>query len=143
MSDNPILETLPEELHNHPIAPIPADTMIRMAALGMAVRYCGDNVIKDGTMYQQLKLDGKPIKEGSHDLVLQSAVAFERYLRGDYQDLVDELVYGDFDAWLRMKVREAKMRDSEPEETGPEPPKNTDTVEHPYNGEQKPIETFD
>lgn len=91
---------------------------LRATALVMAIRYHSDAVIKDGAMYQQKKLDGSNIEPTSTTLVLQWAIDFERYLRGDYAEMVDQLVGGDFTAWLEERVGEVKKSIFDDDPTG-------------------------
>lgn len=104
-SDNPI-DDLPVEVSSAPLG-LTHEEGIRATALAMAVRYHGDTIVKDGQMYQQFKLEGKNMQPTAPLLILQIAMDFERYLRGDYAALADQIVGGDFEVWLKRKVDEA------------------------------------
>lgn len=100
------LGPLPAEVANAPLFLDPAQS-VRTLALTMAVKYHGDTIIKDGGMYQQLRMEQKDIQPTHVNVVLKTAIEFERYLRGDYAEMVDQLVGGDFEKWLGEKVEEA------------------------------------
>ena len=57
---------------------------IRTIALTIAQRHVGDTVIKDGVLYQQLKIQGVEINHIKIDDVINAALVFERYLWGEY-----------------------------------------------------------
>lgn len=68
----------------------PLDITIRMLALTIAQRHVGDTVIREGNMYQQLKMDNKPIEKISVNHVVHYALVFERYLWGEWSKGVAE-----------------------------------------------------
>ena len=67
---------------------MPLDITIRSMALTVAQRHCGDTTVKEGNLYQQLKMDNKlagPLTVGH---VLHCALIFEAYLWGKWsQDI--------------------------------------------------------
>jgi len=77
---------------------------IRSMALMMAVKYHSDSIVKDAGMYQQYKAEGKNMQPTSTLVVLQHAMEFERYLRGDYAELANSLIGGDFEVWLKEQI---------------------------------------
>ncbi len=102
---NPI-DSLPAAIKDAPLQ-LDAATGVRMTALMMSVKYHAETTIKDGQLYQQIKLENKPIETLTNSKVLQTAIEFERYLRGDYAEMADKLVMGDFSKWLEAQVNSA------------------------------------
>lgn len=67
---------------------MPLDITIRSMALSIAQRHCGDTTVKEGNLYQQLKLDNKLGGPLTVDDVLRAALIFEMYLWGKWsQDI--------------------------------------------------------
>ena len=63
---------------------LPLDITIRSIALTVAQRHCGDTVVKEGNLYQHLKMDNKmsgPLTVGH---VMHCALIFEMYLWGKW-----------------------------------------------------------
>jgi len=73
-----------------PDIPMPFDTQIRIMALSIAQRHCGDTCVKEGALYQQLKMDNKLGERLSVNHVLNAALAFERYLWGEWSKGIAE-----------------------------------------------------
>lgn len=96
MSDDPI--NIPKELEeanarlpiNLSDQPMPLDMNIRSIALTLAQRHVGDTVVKEGGLYQQLKLDNKPLHAVSVEDVIRVALVFERYLWGEWSKGIAE-----------------------------------------------------
>ena len=67
---------------------MPLDITIRSMALAIAQRHCGDTTVKEGNLYQQLKMDNRlagPLTVGH---VIHAALIFEMYLWGKWsQDI--------------------------------------------------------
>jgi hypothetical protein len=63
---------------------LPLDMAIRSMALTIAQRHCGDTAVKEGNLYQQLKMDNKLIGPLTIDHVLHCALIFEMYLWGKW-----------------------------------------------------------
>lgn len=63
---------------------MPLDIQIRSIALAVAQRHVGDTCIKEGGLYQQLKMDNKLGGFVSVDDVVKAALIFERYLWGEW-----------------------------------------------------------
>lgn len=55
---------------------------IAAIALNMALKYHDISVVKDGTLYQQYKLEGRNIRELHLDMVFETAIRIEMYLLG-------------------------------------------------------------
>jgi len=67
---------------------MPLDITIRSIALSVAQRHMGDRTVKEGNLYQQLKMDNKLGDALSTEDVLRAALAFEMYLWGKWsQDI--------------------------------------------------------
>jgi hypothetical protein len=67
---------------------MPLDITIRSIALTVAQRHCGDTTVKEGNLYQQLKLDNKLGGPLTVNDVLRCALIFEMYLWGKWsQDI--------------------------------------------------------
>lgn len=60
--------------------PIPVGVAIGAVALNMAIKFCDATVVKDGVMYQQLKLENKKIGTIGLDDVFDVAQRIERHL---------------------------------------------------------------
>jgi hypothetical protein len=67
---------------------MPLDVTIRSIALTVAQRHCGDTTVKEGNLYQQLKMDNKLAGPLTVSHVLHAALVFEMYLWGKWsQDI--------------------------------------------------------
>lgn len=67
---------------------MPLDITIRSMALSIAQRHCGDTTVKEGNLYQQLKMDNKLAGPLTVEHVLRTALIFEMYLWGKWsQDI--------------------------------------------------------
>ena len=69
---------------------MPLDITLRTIALTIAQRHVGDTCVKDGELYQQLKMDNKLGKVVSVDDVIQTSLFFERYLWGEWSKGIAE-----------------------------------------------------
>ena len=63
---------------------MPLDMTVRSVALTLATRHCGDTVVSEGNLYQQLKMDNKLAGPLTPSHVLSCALIFERYLWGEF-----------------------------------------------------------
>lgn len=96
MSDNPI--NVPQELSEaHAQLPIdlsrttmPLDFTIRGMALTLAAKFVGDTCVKEGGLYQQLKMDNKLGNAVSLDDVIRAALVMERYIWGEWSKGIAE-----------------------------------------------------
>lgn len=70
------------------------DEKLRATALMMAVSYHKETIVKDGGMYQTMKANGTNLRASAPTQVIDAAVVFEGYLRGQYNELVMEMVLG-------------------------------------------------
>lgn len=62
--------------------PIPTAQGIAAIALHMALKYHDLQMVKDGALYQQYKLEGKNITPLHLDMVFETATKFEAHLLG-------------------------------------------------------------
>jgi hypothetical protein len=62
--------------------PISTSTGIASIALSMAMKYHSFNIVQDGVLYQQYKIEGKNMEELSLNLVFETAMKIEIYLLG-------------------------------------------------------------
>ena len=69
---------------------MPLDITMRVVALGIAQRHVGDTVVREGGLYQQLKMDNKLGHTVSIDDVVRAALVFERYLWGQWSKGIAE-----------------------------------------------------
>ncbi len=73
---------------NNTALEMPLDITIRSIALTVAQRHCGDVTVKEGNLYQQLKMDNKLAGPLTVSHVLHAALVFEMYLWGKWsQDI--------------------------------------------------------
>lgn len=65
-----------------PIGDVPLGTAhgIAAVALSLALKYHDISTVKDGTLYQQYKLEGKNFRELHIDVVFETAIQIERHL---------------------------------------------------------------
>lgn len=73
-----------------PDSPLPIDYQIRCTALLIAQRHVGETCVKEGALYQQLKMDNKLGHVVSVDDVVKTALVFERYLWGEWSKGIAE-----------------------------------------------------
>jgi hypothetical protein len=67
---------------------MPLDMTIRSIALTVAQRHCGDTTVREGNLYQQLKMDDKLAGPLTVEHVIHCALIFEAYLWGKWsQDI--------------------------------------------------------
>jgi hypothetical protein len=75
MTDKPF-----EDLQPLGEAPIATGPGIAAIALSMAMKYCEINTVKDGTLYQQYKLEGRNMTGLHLDTVFEVAIKIEAHL---------------------------------------------------------------
>ena len=87
---------------------MPLDITIRSIALTVAQRHCGDTTVKEGNLYQQLKMDNKLAGPLTVSHVLHAALVFEMYLWGKWsQDIAGkamEQVIGEMNEAIKAGV---------------------------------------
>lgn len=71
-----------QELEPLKDAPIATAHGIAALALNMALQYHDIATIKDGTMYQQYKMEGRNMRELHLDMVFETAIKMEVHLLG-------------------------------------------------------------
>lgn len=69
---------------------LPIEIQLRVMALSIAQRHVGDTCVREGALYQQLKMDNKLGEPASVDHVLRAALFFERYLWGEWSKGIAE-----------------------------------------------------
>lgn len=70
------------------------DEQIRSMALAMAVSYHKETIVKDGQLYQAMKSAGTNLRQTAPIQVIDAALVFEGYLRGEYNEFVASMVIG-------------------------------------------------
>lgn len=73
-----------------PDTPMPLEIQIRSVALAVAQRHCGDTVVSEGALYQQLKMDNKLGDVMTVEHVVRAALVFERFLWGEWSKGIAE-----------------------------------------------------
>ncbi len=63
---------------------MPLDITIRSMALSIAQRHCGDTTVREGNLYQQLKMDNKLAGPLTVEHVVHCALIFERFIWGEW-----------------------------------------------------------
>ena len=61
------------------------DETLRGSALSLACRYYTETICKDGDLYREMVRDNKVLKPATYGGVLEVALAFELFLRGDLE----------------------------------------------------------
>jgi hypothetical protein len=69
---------------------VPLDMQMRAIALTLAQRHVGETCVKEGAMYNALKMDNKLGEPVSLDNVIHAALVFERYLWGEWSKGIAE-----------------------------------------------------
>lgn len=94
---------------------MPLDTTIRSIALSVAQRHCGDATVKEGNLYQQLKMDNKLAGPLTVEHVVHCALIFEMYLWGKWsQDIAGkamEQTLGELDAAVQAGAFDKHVED--------------------------------
>jgi hypothetical protein len=84
-----------EPLKDAPVAPAHA---IASVALNMAMKYHDIQMVKDGALYQQYKLEGKNFRDLHLDDVFETAIKIEMHLLGSSDRIakivVDAIAFG-------------------------------------------------
>lgn len=57
------------------------DERIRSLSLMLAIKYHGETVVKDGTLYQQYKLEGRNMRTLDDEMIIETAVRYETFIR--------------------------------------------------------------
>ena len=94
---------------------MPLDMTVRSVALTLATRHCGDTVVSEGNLYQQLKMDNKlagPLTPGH---VIHCALIFERFLWGEFSKGLAENAMEDTLANVEEVIRK-RVDESFPDE---------------------------
>lgn len=98
---------------------MPLDITIRSIALSVAQRHAGDRTVKEGNLYQQLKMDNKLGGPLTTEDVVRAALVFEMYLWGKWsQDIAGkamEHVLGELDAAVKSGAFDDRVEGLEDE----------------------------
>jgi hypothetical protein len=106
-----------------PDRPMPLDIQLRSIALAVAQRHVGDTCVKEGGLYQQLKIDNKLGDVVSVDQVLRTALVFERYLWGEFsKGIAENAIAAISTAAADAIEKEFEARSAVDEEFKDEPP---------------------
>jgi hypothetical protein len=102
MDDDDLRKDL-EPIRDTPVAPAHA---IAAIALNMALKYHDISTVKDGTLYQQYKLEGKNLIPLHLEMVFETAMKMEMFLLGASERIANLVV----DA-LSVKIDEDKAKE--------------------------------
>jgi hypothetical protein len=69
---------------------VPLEMQMRVIALTIAQRHVGDTVVKEGGLYNALKMDNKLVDVVTVDHVMRAALIMERYLWGEWSKGIAE-----------------------------------------------------
>lgn len=86
-------------------APLTHDETLRGTALSLACRYYVETIVKDGDLYREMVRDNRVLKPATFMGVLQVALAFEAFIRGELKR--------DADAVSDVDVEELTQADRE------------------------------
>lgn len=68
------------------------DETIRGSALAIACRYYTETIVKDGDLYREMMRDNRVLKPATYIGVLEVALSFEAFLRGDLNRTANAIV---------------------------------------------------
>lgn len=68
------------------------DETVRGSALSLACRYYTETIVKDGDLYREMVRDNKVLKPATYGGVIEVALSFEAFLRGEFTRQLDEAV---------------------------------------------------
>lgn len=98
------------------------EMQMRTIALTIAQRHVSDTVVKEGSLYQQLKMDNKLGDFVSVDHVLRAALVFERYLWGEWsRGIADRALAATLTEVADIVEDEFKKKGNKTEPDGEEP----------------------
>ncbi len=113
-------ERLPVDLSQ---TQMPLDMTIRSIALTLAQRHSGDTVVREGNLYQQLKMDNKLAGPLTVEHVIHCARIFEMYLWGKWsQDIAGQALERTLEEMDEVIKRETDRRVEGLEEEPPTRP---------------------
>jgi len=92
---------------------MPLDVSLRTIALTIAQRHVGDTCIKEGNLYQQVKMDNKLGDPVSVEHVIRAALVFERYLWGEWSKGIAENALENVSTEVADALEQA-FKDTEP-----------------------------
>ncbi len=95
---------------------LPLEMALRSTALTLAVRHTGDRTVKEGNLYQQLKMDNKLGNALSVNDVIHCALIFERFLWGEWsKGLAADALTKTMDELDEVVKQKADTRFADPE----------------------------
>lgn len=65
--------------------PLTHDEQLRGTALALAAKYYVETIVKDGDLYREMMRENKVLKPATYCGVIEVAIAFEAFLRGEIQ----------------------------------------------------------
>ena len=68
------------------------DETIRGSALAIACRYYTETIVKDGDLYREMVRDNRVLKPATYIGVIEVALSFEAFLRGDLARTADAIL---------------------------------------------------
>lgn len=68
------------------------DETLRGSALALACNYYVNTIVKDGELYREMVRDNRVLKPATYMGVLEVAMSFEAFLRGDLEETADSVV---------------------------------------------------
>lgn len=68
------------------------DENLRANALALACRYYVETIVKDGDLYREMVRDNRVLKPATYCGVIEVALAFETYIRGELKRDVDHVL---------------------------------------------------
>lgn len=77
------------------------DETLRGSALAIACRYYTATIVKDGDLYREMMRDNKVLKPATYIGVLEVALSFEAFLRGDLERTAAAIVEKETDEPLK------------------------------------------
>jgi hypothetical protein len=92
MTETQTHEALADVAEQMPDAKVGTAPGIAAIALSMAMKYHDMSMVKDGTLYQQYKLEGKNMMPIHLDMVFETAIQIERHLLASSQRIADLVV---------------------------------------------------
>lgn len=87
-----------EELSKNPISiehQLTHDETVRASALSIACRYYVETIVKDGELYREMVRENRVLKPATYVGVIEVAIAFEAYLRGELKATQEAIVEGE------------------------------------------------
>jgi len=65
--------------------------LLRAQALSQACSYYINTIVKDGELYREMMREGRVLKPATYIGVIETAISFEAYLKGDLKRTIDAI----------------------------------------------------